>query len=79
MAWAGWNTPQIYENLVVEDIQKAADYLLPTYKNCRRKDGFVSLEVDPRLAYDTNATISEARRLWKAVDRTNLMIKIQLP
>ncbi|NMB60965.1 MAG: bifunctional transaldolase/phosoglucose isomerase [Chloroflexi bacterium] len=76
MAWAGWNTPQIYENLVVEDIQKAADYLLPTYKNCRRKDGFVSLEVDPRLAYDTNATISEARRLWKAVDRTNLMIKI---
>ncbi|NMC47505.1 MAG: bifunctional transaldolase/phosoglucose isomerase [Chloroflexi bacterium] len=76
MAWAGWKTSQIYEELAVEDIQNAAAYLFPIYRDSGRKDGFVSLEVDPRLAYDTNATIAEASRLWKVVDRENLMIKI---
>lgn len=76
MAWAGWNAQQIYERLAVEDIQQAADYLLPVYERHEGKDGFVSLEVDPRLAHDTQATISEAMRLWRVVDRANLMIKI---
>jgi transaldolase/glucose-6-phosphate isomerase len=66
----------LYERLAVEDIQHAADVLRPVYDRLHGADGFVSLEVSPYLANDTKATIAEAKRLWKAVDRKNLMIKV---
>ena len=69
-------TGQIYERIVVRDIQDAADKLLPVYKSTNRRDGYVSLEVAPTLARDTKGTIEEARRLWKAVNRPNIMIKV---
>jgi len=65
----------LYERLAVEDIQRAADVLRPVYDETGM-DGVVSLEVDPHLARDTEGTIEEARRLWAAVDRPNLMIKV---
>jgi transaldolase/glucose-6-phosphate isomerase len=65
-----------YELLAIRDIQDATDFMRPVYDSASRKDGFVSLEVSPYLAHDTNGTIAEARRLWKAVDRANVMIKV---
>ena len=65
-----------YELLAIRDIQDAADLLAPVYKNTKKRDGYVSLEVSPYLAHDTNGSIDEARRLWKAVARENVMIKI---
>jgi transaldolase len=72
----GLPTGQIYERIVVRDIQDSADKLLPVYKSTNRRDGYVSLEVSPTLARDTQGTIDEARRLWKAVNRPNIMIKV---
>ena len=66
----------LYESLAIEDIQTAADQLRPLWDRLDGKDGFVSLEVSPYLAHDTEGALVEARRLWKAVDRPNLMIKI---
>ena len=66
----------LYERLAIEDIQLAADILRPVYDASQGSDGFVSLEVSPRLAYDTSGTVAEARRLWAAVDRPNLLIKV---
>jgi transaldolase / glucose-6-phosphate isomerase len=66
----------LYEQLAVADIQSAADVLRPLYDATQRRDGFVSLEVSPYLALDTEATIAEARRLWRWVGRDNLMIKV---
>ena len=63
----GLSTGEIYERIVIRDIQDAADILLPVYKSTNRSDGYVSLEVSPTLARDTQGTIEEARRLWKAV------------
>jgi len=65
-----------YELLAIRDIQDAADLLRPVYDSANRKDGFVSLEVSPYLANDTEGTIAEARRLWKTVLRDNVMIKV---
>jgi len=65
-----------YEILAIRDIQDAADALRPVYDSSRRRDGYVSLEVSPYLARDTQGTLEEARRLWKAVGRENLMIKV---
>ncbi|WP_026359457.1 transaldolase [Sphingomonas sp. PR090111-T3T-6A] len=65
-----------YEALAIEDIRAAADILRPAYDRLDGKDGFVSLEVSPYIADDADATIAEAARLWAAVDRPNLMIKI---
>jgi len=65
-----------YELLAIRDIQDATDLMRPVYDSAKRKDGFVSLEVSPYLANDTQATIAEARRLWKAVGRDNVMIKV---
>lgn len=67
---------EIYEALTVEDIQRAADLFRPAYDRLEGRDGFVSLEVSPQLAHDTEGTIAEARRLWKAVNRPNLFIKV---
>jgi transaldolase/glucose-6-phosphate isomerase len=66
----------LYERLAIQDIQDAADALRPVYDETLRRDGHVSLEVSPLLAYDTAATLEEARRLWRAVGRDNLMIKV---
>lgn len=66
----------LYEALAVEDIQAAADVFGPVYAATRGGDGYVSLEVSPHLAHDTAATIEEAQRLWRALDRPNAMIKV---
>lgn len=66
----------IYEKLAIADIQAAADVLLAVYDRTDGEDGYVSLEVSPLLAYDTDTTLSEAKRLFAAVDRPNVMIKI---
>jgi transaldolase len=66
----------IYEGLAIRDIQDAADVLRPVYDRTKKHDGYVSMEVSPYLAYKTQETIDEALRLWKAVNRPNLMIKI---
>lgn len=73
---AGNNAKAIYEALAIADIQTAADILRPVYEESDGQDGFVSLEVAPDLAYDTAATIAEAKRLHGLVDRANLMIKV---
>jgi len=65
-----------YELLAIRDIQDAADLLQPVYKSTRRHDGYVSLEVSPYLANDTEGTLAEARRLWTSVARDNVMIKV---
>jgi transaldolase/glucose-6-phosphate isomerase len=65
-----------YELLAIRDIQAAADALRPVYDSTKRRDGYVSLEVSPYLARDTDGTLKEARRLWKAVSRENLMVKV---
>jgi transaldolase/glucose-6-phosphate isomerase len=72
----GLDAKGIYERLAVEDIQLAADTMASVYESSKRRDGYVSLEVSPELAHDTDGTIEEARRLWKAVDRPNAMIKV---
>lgn len=66
----------IFERIEIEDLRMAADLLRPIYERTGGEDGFVSIEVSPRLAYETEATIDEARRLWRSVDRPNLMVKV---
>src|ERR1700758_3946811 len=65
-----------YEQLAIRDIQDTADLLRPVYQATKRRDGYVSLEVSPYLARDTEGTLEEGRRLWKAVGRDNVMIKV---
>ena len=65
-----------YEILAIRDIQDAADALRGVYDSSKKRDGYVSLEVSPYLANDTQNTLEEARRLWKAVNRENLMVKV---
>src|SRR2546429_2763507 len=67
---------EIFDLLAVEDVRTAADAFRPVYDASRGADGFVSLEVSPTLARDTAGAIGEARRLWAAVDRPNVMIKV---
>ncbi len=67
---------ELYESLAVEDIKHAADVLRPTFDATRGGDGYVSIEVSPYLAMDTQCTIVEAKRLWREIDRKNLMIKV---
>src|SRR6478609_846477 len=67
---------EIFERIAVEDVRQAADLFRPVYDASAGADGFVSLEVSASLARDTDGTIAEARRLWAAVDRPNLMIKV---
>ncbi len=76
LAAEGLSAEQIYEYLAVEDIRAACDLFRPLYERTRGGDGYVSLEVSPYLAHDTEATLAEAKRLWALVDRPNLMIKI---
>lgn len=74
---AGVTDPaQLFERLALDDIRRAADVLRPAYEAAGGADGFVSLEVSPHLAHDAQATVAEAQRLWQAVGRPNLMIKV---
>ncbi len=73
---ADLDTTARYEQIAIRDIQSAADALRPVYDESNFRDGYVSLEVSPYLARKTQETIDEARRLWKAVQRENVMIKI---
>ena len=66
----------IYEQLAIHDIQSTADSLRTVYDQTNKLDGYVSLEVSPHLARDTSGTLDEARRLWKAVAKENLMVKV---
>jgi len=76
-AAAGRTDPKsVYESLAIDDIQHAADILRPVFDSTKGRDGYVSLEVAPTLANDTQGTLEEARRLWAAVSRPNLMIKV---
>lgn len=72
----GLQTARIYECLAIPDIQAAADLLRPVYLDSARRNGYVSLEVSPLLAHDTAGTVAEAERLWREVNRANLMIKV---
>jgi transaldolase/glucose-6-phosphate isomerase len=70
------NAKGLYEKIAIRDVQDACDIFKPVYAETKRRDGYVSLEVSPYLANDTQGTIEEARRLWKAVGRENLMVKV---
>ena len=72
----GCTAIEIYESLTFEDVRHAADVFRPVYDESNAHDGFVSLEVSPQLAYNTKQTIAEAKRLWTALDRPNVMIKV---
>jgi transaldolase / glucose-6-phosphate isomerase len=76
LAGQGHDARRIYEEIAIKDVQLAADVLRPVWDEAGGADGFVSLEVEPALAHDTDATLAQARDLWQRVDRPNLMIKI---
>lgn len=67
---------EIYDALTIKDIQDAADMFAPVYENTNGLDGYISLEINPKLAYDTEKTILEGKRLFREVDRKNLMLKV---
>ncbi|MBN1511041.1 MAG: transaldolase [Phycisphaerae bacterium] len=70
------DAPAIYEALAFEDIRRTADAFRPVYQRTQRRDGFVSIEVEPALAHDTDATVARARQIARAVDRPNVMVKV---
>jgi transaldolase / glucose-6-phosphate isomerase len=76
LAWSGKDSESIFWSLAIQDIRDAADLLYPVYLSSNKSDGYVSLEVNPLLANDTENTISQAKSLWARVARPNLMIKI---
>ena len=76
LAESGKSTEEIYEALVIEDIQSAADVLRPVFEHTGGADGFASLEVSPHLSHDADATVTEARRLFAALGRPNVMVKV---
>ncbi len=76
MAFEGQSPNAIYEALSQRDVQSAADEFRSVYDKTNAKDGYVSLEVNPHLAHDTKGTIVEARRLWRALNRRNVFIKV---
>ena len=73
---SGQSPESIYETVAVDDVRQAADLLRPVYERLEGADGYASLEVSPHLAYDTAATLTQARQFWKALDRPNVMIKV---
>jgi transaldolase/glucose-6-phosphate isomerase len=76
LAWSGWDAEKIFWQLAVEDIQQACDLFRPLYDATKGGDGYVSLEVSPYLANETEATAKQAKELWERVNRPNLMVKI---
>ncbi|HAV77807.1 MAG TPA: transaldolase [Anaerolineae bacterium] len=76
LAWAGWDAEKIFWQLAIEDIKAACDAFAPLYEETNGGDGYVSLEVSPYLAHDTDGTVAQAQQLWARVARKNLMVKI---
>jgi transaldolase / glucose-6-phosphate isomerase len=76
LAWAGWSAEDIFWQLAVEDIRAACDLFRALYERTQGGDGYVSIEVSPYLAHETDQTVEQARALWERVDRPNLMVKI---
>ena len=76
LAWSGWDAEQIFWQLAIEDIRDACDKFSTMYRESEGADGFVSLEVNPLLAHNTDGTFAQAKQLWEWVDRPNLMVKI---
>jgi transaldolase / glucose-6-phosphate isomerase len=76
LAEEGKGPREIYDEIAIRDVQMACDVLRPVWEECDRDDGFVSIEVMPDIAHDTEATIEQARDYWRRVDRPNLMVKI---
>jgi transaldolase len=72
----GKSAQEIYEKLAITDVQTVSDLLRPLYDRTNGQDGFVSIEVSPYLAHETQATLAEVRRFWQTIDRPNLMVKI---
>jgi transaldolase/glucose-6-phosphate isomerase len=70
------NAKELFEKIAIRDVQDACDIFKSVYEETKHRDGYVSLEVSPYLANDTKGTLEEARRLWKAVNRPNLMVKV---
>jgi transaldolase/glucose-6-phosphate isomerase len=76
LAWAGWDAEKIFWELAVEDVREAADLFAALYESSRGQDGYVSIEVSPLLANDTEGTFAQAQQLWARVARPNIMVKI---
>jgi transaldolase / glucose-6-phosphate isomerase len=76
LAWAGWDAEKIFWQLAIEDIRSACEAFLPLYEETNGGDGYVSLEVSPNIAYDTDKAVAQAEQLWVRVARPNLMVKI---
>lgn len=76
LAWSGWDAEQIFWQLAIEDIREACDLFSALYRESEGADGYVSLEVNPTLAHNTEGTLAQAKQLWERVDRPNLMVKI---
>ncbi len=76
LAWSGWDAERIFWQLAIEDIRDACDLFLPLYRSSEGGDGYVSLEVSPLLAHNTEGTLAQAKQLWEWVSRPNLMVKI---
>jgi transaldolase len=76
LAGDGISPREMFEQIAVRDIQTAADILRPVFDSCGGNDGFVSIEVSPEKAFETQPTIDEAKRWWRLIDRPNLMVKI---
>ncbi|HSL43910.1 MAG TPA: bifunctional transaldolase/phosoglucose isomerase [Anaerolineales bacterium] len=76
LAWAGWDAEKIFWQLAIEDIRAACDLFQPLYEETNGGDGYVSLEVSPDIANDTEATVAQVEQLWARVRRPNLMVKI---
>lgn len=76
LSQSGKDTFEIYDDITVGDIRNAADIFLPVYEKTLRKDGYVSLEINPKLAFDAEETVREGKRLYKKVNRPNVMFKV---
>src|SRR6266511_4482800 len=76
MSWAGWDAEKIFWQLAIEDIRAACDLFSPLYEETNGGDGYVSIEVSPELAHDTDAALAQTEQLWARVRRPNLMVKI---
>ena len=76
LAWAGWDAEKIFWQLAIEDIKAACDAFQPLYEESNGGDGYVSIEVSPDVAHDTEATAAQAQQLWARIKRPNLMVKI---
>src|SRR3972149_11028762 len=76
LAWSGFDAEKIFWKLAIEDIQAGCDLFRPLYDETEGGDGYVSLEVSPYLANDTEGTTKQAKELWERVNRPNLMVKI---